>query len=235
MKSDEKIVEKYLKSIGFIDIKYEPDGNIPPDFVVPGDIAIEATRLNQFHEINGELKPLDDISYSLTDRVVSLCKSYEGCGHTRSAFLSFYFSRPLSKRSMGHIISEIKNILDANIHKLDQQHEYKISEQFKIKLTPAAKMYESAYKLGSPNDMDSGGYVVSEIYKSLNVILKKKTETIAPYRNKYNKWWLALVDYIGLGLNEHELKQLMEPPSPTHDFDKVLLIAPLNVEYTVEI
>jgi hypothetical protein len=47
MNSKEKIAQNYLVSLGFKDIVFEPDGNIPPDFAVEGKIAVEVRRLNQ--------------------------------------------------------------------------------------------------------------------------------------------------------------------------------------------
>jgi len=41
MKQEEKWVEEYLTHRGFRDIVYEPDGNVPPDFLVNGKIANE--------------------------------------------------------------------------------------------------------------------------------------------------------------------------------------------------
>jgi hypothetical protein len=36
MNREEKITEAYLKSLGFKDVIFEPDGNIPPDFSIDG-------------------------------------------------------------------------------------------------------------------------------------------------------------------------------------------------------
>jgi hypothetical protein len=47
MKRDEKKAREYLESLGFKQIIYEPDGNIPPDFLVESSIAIEVRCLNQ--------------------------------------------------------------------------------------------------------------------------------------------------------------------------------------------
>jgi len=41
MDASEKLVAKYLAHRGYMDVIYEPDGNVPPDFLVNGCIAIE--------------------------------------------------------------------------------------------------------------------------------------------------------------------------------------------------
>ena len=50
MKWEEKKAHEYLKAIGSKEIKYEPDGNIPPDFVLDSKTAIEVRRLNKHIE-----------------------------------------------------------------------------------------------------------------------------------------------------------------------------------------
>ena len=47
MKREEKIANDYFISVGFNKILYEPDGNIPPDFLLNDSIAVEVRRLNQ--------------------------------------------------------------------------------------------------------------------------------------------------------------------------------------------
>jgi len=44
MDSSERIVYEYLSSQGFSDVAYEPDGNVPPDFLLNGRIAVEVRR-----------------------------------------------------------------------------------------------------------------------------------------------------------------------------------------------
>jgi hypothetical protein len=46
MNDSEAQALKYLSSLGYSQVVYEPDGRIPPDFLVKGRIAIEVRRLN---------------------------------------------------------------------------------------------------------------------------------------------------------------------------------------------
>jgi hypothetical protein len=46
-KIEEKTVIECLKIQGFHHIRYEPDGNIPPDILLYDKIAIEVRRLNE--------------------------------------------------------------------------------------------------------------------------------------------------------------------------------------------
>ncbi len=50
MDTSESLVRDFLLYRGYADIVYEPDGNVPPDFLIDGRIAVEVRRLNQNHE-----------------------------------------------------------------------------------------------------------------------------------------------------------------------------------------
>ena len=53
MNPDEQIAYKYLQNkFGTERIIYEPNGNIPPDFLVPAGPAVEVRRLNR-HDFSG--------------------------------------------------------------------------------------------------------------------------------------------------------------------------------------
>ncbi len=53
MNDSETTVCEYLKSLRIGSVRYEPDGNVPPDFLVDGRVAVEARRLNEHEEVNG--------------------------------------------------------------------------------------------------------------------------------------------------------------------------------------
>ncbi len=66
MNREESVVRQYLEHVGFQDIKYEPDGNIPPDFLVGGRVAVEVRRLNQHFNTEGkDAETLERLEYSL--------------------------------------------------------------------------------------------------------------------------------------------------------------------------
>jgi hypothetical protein len=49
MNASERLALAYLHGLDLGPVEFEPDGNIPPDFVVGGRIAVEVRRLNQQH------------------------------------------------------------------------------------------------------------------------------------------------------------------------------------------
>jgi hypothetical protein len=71
MDESEKLVYEYLVHLGFDSIVYEPDGNLPPDFLVSGTIAVEARRLNQ-NEVTGTgFRGLEEIAIPLLMKITS--------------------------------------------------------------------------------------------------------------------------------------------------------------------
>ena len=66
MDHSEKVFFQYLKSRGFINIVYEPDGNIPPDFTIDGQIAVEVRRLNENEKTTTGHRGLEEVSKPLT-------------------------------------------------------------------------------------------------------------------------------------------------------------------------
>jgi hypothetical protein len=65
MNESEKSVYEYLTSQGLGTVVYEPDGNVPPDFLVDGRIAVEVRRLNQNEETTEGHRGLEEISKPL--------------------------------------------------------------------------------------------------------------------------------------------------------------------------
>ena len=76
MNNDEKRVQEYLISKGFNNIIFEPDGNVPPDFVVNTNIAIEARRLNPIFNNGNINEPLDYLSHKLVTKIKGIFNGY---------------------------------------------------------------------------------------------------------------------------------------------------------------
>jgi hypothetical protein len=60
MDSSEKLVKIHLESLGYTDIRYEPDGNATSDFLVNGNIAVEVRRLNKIYDDGSGTKGLEE-------------------------------------------------------------------------------------------------------------------------------------------------------------------------------
>ena len=65
MDESEKLANEYLASLGFKNVIFEPDGNVPPDFLANGRIAFEVRRLNQNELSETGFRGLEEIAIPL--------------------------------------------------------------------------------------------------------------------------------------------------------------------------
>ena len=65
MNREEIIAEKYFKSLGYNNIKFEPNGNRTPDFAINDQIAVEVRRLNKFHN----QQPVEKVEFKLIPKI----------------------------------------------------------------------------------------------------------------------------------------------------------------------
>ena len=226
MNRDEKIANNYLKQQDFSQIVYEPDGNIPPDFLLDNSIAVEVRRLNQHQLVNGVYKPIEELGYKLIPRIVKVLQELEIDNFDKSILVTVYFKRPLKVDSK--LIKQIKSKFEDKIPLLENEIVININNNLQLKLYLSKIKFSKSISIGAIHDFDTGGVIVSEIYKSIKIVLKEKEEKIQSFHHKYRTWWLILVDYIGYQLESIDVKQLNNAPRLKTIFDKVILISSIN-------
>jgi hypothetical protein len=227
----EERVARYLAHLGYTDVIYEPDGNVPPDFLINGRIAVEARRLNQHHTHGTKTKGLEEVARPLVDRLSKLIESVGPSPPTESWFVFFRFNRPVPSWEVlkDHITRHLNHFAAMPIR---EKTEFEVNLNFDYDVLKAAKVYETFFTLGGYCDHDSGGWVISEMLRNLELCIKGKTEKIAGYRRAYPEWWLILTDHIGFGLrDEDDRHQLREAFKMKHDWDKIILISPNDPTY----
>lgn len=226
MDATENLVEKYLKHRGYVDIVYEPDGNIPPDFLVDGHIAIEVRRLNQNHFVGMEAKGLEEVAISLWHKVKGLLASMGSPIKNESWFVHFRFSRPVEPwRSLE---PKLRKGLDTFMSSLIQDRKIiAIGQGFEIEVycrtsTPRSTMFV----LSGCTDEESGGWLLGEMETNIRYCANEKARKISKVQSKYPQWWLALVDHIGYGLDDFDREMFRDQVSIVHTWDKIILIDP---------
>ena len=224
MKIEEKVAYNYLISEGFTKIQYEPNGNIPPDFLLNDTIAVEVRRLNKHFRIRKTDKPLEELKFRLIPKIRNLLKTYKIPGLDISAFLIITYGRPLKVDNK--LFSDIRKVLNDHIPFIKEQRQYDIRENLRIRIFPSIKKYSSNYVLGIIRDNNTTGFVVSDIYKNLNLIIEEKTLKIASYVKKYKEWWLVLIDQISYGLDELDINELRSLPIKNNSFKKIIILPP---------
>jgi len=226
MKREETFALKYLKSLNYSDIIYEPDGNIPPDFLINGQLAVEVRRLNQYVKIKNKVVPLEELEFKLIPKISKLLSTF-GKGHGgKNAFVNVKYERPIFVD--GKLMNKIKNILNEHLMFINYSKNYQITDNLLIEIIPWENDLEYRYNFGSISDLNGGGFVLSNITKSLNLIIQEKENKIKKYYNKYKTWWLVLIDYIGYGVATNETEILKKDPRLFKIFEKIVFVAPLR-------
>ena len=93
--NSEEITENYLKSLGYINVVFEPDGNIPPDFSIDDRIAVEVRRLNQNYFEGHEVKGLEEDRIPFINLLKSTLDEFDAQYKGSSYWISIRFKRPI--------------------------------------------------------------------------------------------------------------------------------------------
>lgn len=228
MNEDEAIVKQFLEH-HYQKVVHEPDGKIPPDFLVDDTIAVEVRRLNQnFTHINGITKGLEEEWIPLWQKFEKLLLNYGPPKNDKCWFIGMHFERPIEKwEKLAPKITDALNVIEKVEPSVITR--YYISDTFEIDAIPASALYDTMFRMGASSDGDSGGFVLSEIEKNLQLIITEKTKKIEKHKTKYNVWWLILTDHIGYGLDEHDRKQFRQHIKLKHTWSRIVLINPLNI------
>ena len=233
MNKEEKLALQYLENLGSRNIVYEPDGNIPPDFAINNEIGIEVRRLNQNFMTGNRNIGLEEIQFPLLHKIQNLLSEIKTDTFEKSYFIFYTFRRPIR---LNGIINKMKCLLTEYADTgMIKEGDCVIHDHFKFSIFPASKKHGQIFVLGGYSDHDSGGFVVSEVNRNIEICAHEKRKKIELLRFKYPEWWLVLIDYIGYGLSAIDLSQLKEIQKAKYGWDKIILLNPLNPEIGVEI
>lgn len=231
MDQSEKVAYEHLLFRGHLDVVYEPNGNITPDFLVDGRIAIEVRRLNQndFNVIPH--RGLEESEIPLRMRLVRLLASYGTSDVTR--FIGLDFQRPLPPWS--EIEAGVRTFLDnIVVGALPEGAMRKVAPNVKLEYLCAVSDAGDAYNLGVESDDDRGGWLWEQLDKNLRLCVDEKTRKVGPYRSRYREWWLILIDQVAYGLTDYDRAQFHQKMRLEHDWDKIIIVSPIDHSHYFE-
>ena len=226
MDATEKLVHDHLAHRGFTNIVYEPDGNIPPDFLVDGCIAIEARRLNKHHFSAEGAKGLEELAIPFWRKVKGLLASLGPPIKGESWFVDFTFSRPVEPWKT--LKPALRSALQAFIASSTQEREVIATAQgFELAVFGrTSKPHRTMFILAGCSDKESGGWLLADMGTNIQHCASEKSRKIANVQSKYPQWWLALVDHIGYGLDNFDREMFRDQVSIEHSWDKIIIIDP---------
>jgi hypothetical protein len=208
MDDSERLAEDFLRKCGFKDVVFEPDGNVSPDFLCDGRVAVEVRRLNKSHDDGGGGKPIG-LEVTSVPLLKSFRKYLPSLGPAQPSkpcvFVNYSFRRPVPRWKI--LEREIDAILRPLIETPPEQvrtFNLEAGNEFSITVIPARGRHEDFFSLGGYSDHESGGWLLHDLSSHLKLYIDEKTAKIAVNRAKYPEWWLLMPDHIGYGLNEFE-------------------------------
>jgi hypothetical protein len=223
----EELAFEFLRELVGNDVRYEPDGNVPPDFLVNSTIAVEVRRLNQTVETAERQESLEIGAIPLLNTIRRVLEALGPSDDGNSWFLSYRFGRPVPAKR--EIEKELKSFLTSfRRDKVEAKTNAKLPCGLSIRLFPASANQGDEFVLGGYTDKDSGGWLLHELERNLKICLAEKSAKTAAYRHRYPEWWLVLVDHIGYGLGKMDQELLAARALINHDWSRVFLVDPRN-------
>lgn len=233
MDRSETLARDHLLFRGFSNPKYEPDGNVPPDFLLDGRIAVEVRRLNENERGLSSPKGLEQTKIPMLMGLQELCDSF-GAPSPNGWWLALRYRRPLPGwKILGPVARKFLEELKDGI--LTGRHNRHLDENVEIEAIPRVGAGEAMFHVAIVSDGDSGGWVLEEVERNLRLCIDEKTKKIQAVRNRYPEWWLLFVDQVAYGLSEYDRAQFKSQVQVAHSWDKIILVNPLDHTHFVDL
>lgn len=236
MDKTERIAHDYLRRRGIEqqEIQFEPNGGVPPDFLVRGRVAVEVRRLNQNERAAGGNRGITAIS--TWQFLQSFIRTIGPAGTDESWFVSVRIlrspARPkVLKKSIGSRLTAFCQLPDRNT-----QGSYRFDvDGLRLELSRADGMHAPFFVPGILVDRRAGGFILSEMIRNIPICIEEKIKKTEPYRRKYSVWWLILVDHIHGNLDADEEQRLQSIVHVPSDWDRVVIVNRTDPNRAVEL
>lgn len=234
MNREEIIAEAYLNSLGFKNVVFEPDGNIPPDFSIDDRIAVEVRRLNQHSFTKDQVRGLEEDRLPLFKLLQSSLSKFNSQYKGDTYWVSIRFHRP---REKGSIVKEAirKALTDFLSKPFPLPCDVKVTNSIYFHIFSSSPVKGIVFQFAGGTDRESGGFVLDEFKKNFDHCVKEKSKKISNHYGKYTSWWLVLVDQIAYGFDEGEKKEIKSMVRVNLCWDKVIVLDSLNGNNILEI
>jgi hypothetical protein len=210
LNTDENVAQDYLRSLQLGEVVREPDGKVPPDFLVGNRIAVEVRRLSKTYEEDGKLRSLEQDTIPIRQGLERLLTEF--VGDEQAWFVFFNCHRPLVtwKELRSRVRRALKHWLASPVD--SEQFTIPITETFSITMIPAREGGGHRFVPGGLSDRDASGWVVFDVITNATVCIAEKNKKVAAFRAKYPEWWLIFIDYIGMPSEAEDVRRHITRP-----------------------
>lgn len=234
MNSDETVAYNYLTAWQH-HVQFEPDGNVPPDFVLDSHIAVEVRRLNQQHRNGVVTRGLEEEGIPFMKTIREVFLTYPRAQNDESYSVTVAFKRGIdNKRNIHKGVGAAIRSFEKNDERLS--FEYEISANLTLRFLETVRGIPEPYKyyVDDEEDQDVGGWLFSFYPEDIRHCIVDKERKTEPYRERYSVWWLILVDHIRMATREDYNKISAHLNGPG-TFDKLVIIDYLGKHKLLEL
>jgi hypothetical protein len=237
MDQSESHVRDYLEHLNLGRVVYQPDGNIPPDFLVDGRIAVEVRRLNE-NELteSGGFRGMETDRISTGRKFQALLRSLGPAKSSTSWFVGCKVKRPIPRWK--DIEEDLRRELEHFRDNEDSQRlcVLRIAAGFEAHIIHrASDAHPTCFVFAGCNDRDIGGFVFADTQWNLRLCVEEKMKKIASVRHRYPEWWLIFVDHVGSGVDLCDEELYRQHLNIEHDLDRLILLSPLESGHAFEV
>ena len=225
MDATESHARKYLEHLRVRDIVYDPDGNVPPDFLVDGRIAVEVRRLDQHERNTGTARGREETETPLLRGMQDAVASFGPPGTDGASWAVWYrYRRPVPPwNTLGPLVMEwLTAFRDGQ---RPRRADASFGNDFSLTLARASASHKQVFWIGGHTDLDAGGMMLRLMRENIQICIEEKARKVTSARGNYPEWWLILVDRVGFGLDSFDREQFRASVSLIHDWDKVIILA----------
>lgn len=224
MKVEERTAKGYLERLGFGGVRFEPDGNIPPDFSVGTSTGIEVRRLNQNYFGPDEPRGLEELAIPLWRILREATSGFDSQFDGRSYWVFAEYKRPSNKTSR-EAAKSVRDSLEDFLRRGGQAPDELVPDNnLRLAVHQSSPVQGQVFRLGGGIDQDSGGSLVPMYVDNISYCIREKSLKIAPYEDRYDTWWLLLVDFMGWGLDDRDELHIRSRIPSLERFDRLIVI-----------
>ncbi len=225
MNEDEQIVFNHFFLEHGSNVIFEPNGNVPPDFLLNSSIAIEVRRLNQNFISKGKSEGLETLSHQLYGAFNEVLVSFDTMFSGKSYWAFLEYKRPFAdsiKNGKTLMQSALSQFINFDNVKLPYQ--ININESIILEIHDSLPVEGRIFRPGGSDDHNAGGFVISTYIENIHHCIHEKSEKIKNEKYKYKLWHLYLVDHLNFGLDFQDIIEVKKLVANLEEFDKLVLV-----------
>jgi len=218
----EKLTLRYLSHSFPHVVQYPYGRSHPPDFLVEGRIAVEATYLNTVYFDGAERIDVDAHFPSILQSLQNLIRRITATDRVGSVYVNASFSPKLdvarARPSIQQALSSVKFCSSTSGKK------FEINSELTLELMWTPTMHSAPFVLGGITVDSPGGFVIPDIIEGVQRITTEKRIKIEKSGRNFEKNWLSVGSHLTTIIDDQELRLIADAIEGDGFWSKVILL-----------